>query len=174
MVRMNAISAEERKAARRAEKKHGDKARKKSRKQDNPQKLTRKPPRWKWSTVARREIRRQVKVSAKKPAMPRAAIDRVIRQCAPGYQFEREAMASLRAAAEEHVVAALEAARLVADAEGVPTLDQRHMHVVAAITNTMTTPTPWPGNAEAAIAPTKAELNNPASAPKEMKSEVAA
>ena len=82
--------------------------------------------------------------SAKKPAIPRAAIERVIRECAPGYQFEYAAMASLRTAAEAHVVAALEAARFVADAEQVPTLDARHMHVVAAITNKMTTPTPMP------------------------------
>lgn len=84
--------------------------------------------------------------------MPRAAIERVIRELAPGYQFEQEAMAQLRAAAEAHVVAALEAARFVADAESVPTLDRRHMQVVAAITNKMTTPTPLPNAIEMAIA----------------------
>ena len=84
--------------------------------------------------------------------MPRAAIERVIRDLAPGYQFEQEAMAQLRAAAEAHIVSALEAARFVADAERVPTLDVRHMHVVAAVTNKMTTPTPLPWDVENALA----------------------
>jgi histone H3/H4 len=152
----------ERMAARAAQKKYGDKIQKRlklklnaakgasRRKQENPKQ--RKPIRWKWRTVARREIRREIKNSSKKPAMPRAAIERVIRELAPGYQFEQEAMAQLRAAAEAHVVAALEAARFVADAESVPTLDRRHMQVVAAITNKMTTPTPLPNAIEMAIA----------------------
>lgn len=139
----NHASVEERRAARAAEKKYGDKVRR--RKQANPKKLKpRKPIRWKWRTVAKREIRREIKNSSKKPAIPRAAIERLIREYAPGFQFEQDAMAQLRAAAEAHVVNALEAARFVADGEGVPTLDARHMHVVAAITNKMTTPTPLP------------------------------
>ncbi len=146
MARTHAVSVEERRAARAAEKKYGGKIRK--RKQATPKqikvKLPRKPVRWKWRTVAKREIRREIRNSCKKPAIPRAAIERLIRECAPGYQFERAAMAQLRTAAEAHVVAALEAARFVADAEQVPTLDARHMHVVAAITNKMTTPTPLP------------------------------
>lgn len=137
---------EERRAARAAEKKYGEASRQKQRrKQLKPKKIVdRKPPRWKWRTVAKREIRREIRNSSKKPAIPRAAIERVIRDCAPGYQFEQAAMAQLRTAAEAHVVAALEAARFVADAENVPTLDARHMHVVAAISNKMTTPTPLP------------------------------
>ena len=139
-------SVEERRAARAAEKKYGEKIRR--RKQSKPERVKemkpRKPVRWKWRTVAKREIRREIKNSSKKPAIPRAAIERLIRQCAPGFQFEQGAMAQLRAAAEAHVVNALEAARFVADGEGVPTLDARHMHVVAAITNKMTTPTPLP------------------------------
>ena len=154
MARTHVVSIQERKAARAAEKKYGDKVRRRrERKQAKPTKLNadgspaakvRKPIRWKWKTVAKREIRREIRNSAKKPAIPRAAIERVIRECAPGYQFEQRAMAQLRSAAEAHIVAALEAARFVADAEQVPTLDARHMHVVAAITNKMTTPTPMP------------------------------
>ena len=139
---------EERRAARKAQKKYGVKhltaPKERLRKQ-------RKPIRWKWRTVAKREIRREVRNSSKKPAIPRAAIDRVIRNCAPGYQFEKRAMAQLRAAAEAHVVAALEAARLVADAEKVPTVDVRHMQVVAAVSNKITTPTPMPWAIEEAM-----------------------
>lgn len=151
MARTHAVSIEERRAARAAEKKYGSKLRRKhKRKQAKPTKVTagekkpRKPTRWKWRTVAKREIRREIRNSSKKPAIPRAAIERLIREFAPGFQFEQAAMAQLRSAAEAHVVSALEAARFVADAENVPTLDARHMHVVAAVTNKMTTATPMP------------------------------
>lgn len=147
-------SVEERRAAVAAEKRHGDKVRRKNkRKQENPQRhsdeslnagKTRKPTRWKWRTIAKREIKREIRNSSKKPAIPKAAIERVIRSLAPGLQFEQDAMNQLRCAAEAHLVSALEAARFVADAENVPTLDARHMHVVAAITNKITTPTPLP------------------------------
>lgn len=152
MPRTHVASVEERKAARAAQKKYGEKVQKAGkarRKQETPKQ--RKPIRWKWRTVAQREIKREIKNSSKKPAMPRAAIERVIRELAPGYQFEQEAMAQLRAAAEAHIVSALEAARFVADAEQVPTLDVRHMHVVAAVTNKMTTPTPLPWDIDAAM-----------------------
>ena len=151
-------STEERQAARAAQKKYGAELQNKlklklkskaRRKQEHPKQ--RKPIRWKWRTVARREIRREIRNSSKKPAMPRAAIERVIRELAPGYQFEQAAMAQLRSAAEAHVVSALEAARFVADAEQVPTLDVRHMQVVAAITNKMTTPTPLPDDITSAM-----------------------
>jgi Core histone H2A/H2B/H3/H4. len=173
MARTHAVSVEERRAARAAEKKYGNKIRKQHRrKQAKPKRRNpdgsesdaakpRKPIRWKWKTVAKREIRREIRNSSKKPAIPRAAIERVIRECAPGYQFEQQAMAQLRSAAEAHIVAALEAARFVADAEQVPTLDVRHMHVVAAITNKMTTATPMPEEYRTSMKPKRVPVAAP-------------
>ena len=171
MARTHAVTVEERRAARSAEQKYGNKVRRKiKRKQAKPKRRnpdgteapkTRKPIRWKWKTIAKREIRREIRNSAKKPAIPRAAIERVIRECAPGFQFEQQAMAQLRSAAEAHIVAALEAARFVADAEQVPTLDVRHMHVVAAITNKMTTATPMPEEYRERMRPKRSHAAKP-------------
>ena len=109
------------------------------------EKAPRKKPRWKWRTVANRQIREQVRRSGKgKAAIPRAAMERLVRQFAPGYQFEKDAIKALIEVAEAHAVDALEAANIIAIAEKVPTVQRRHMQTVALVTNKLPTPTPLP------------------------------
>jgi len=112
---------------------------------DADAKQGRRKPRWKWRTVANRQIREQVRRSGKgKLAIPKAAMVRLVRQLAPGYQFEKEAISALCEVAEAHAVDALEAANILAVAEKVPTLQRRHMQTVALITNKLPTATPLP------------------------------
>lgn len=185
-------STEERRAARAAEKRHGDKSRAKlaklkqkqkqkqkpklagsaKRKSGTPQKLDdaamktegeaelsglpdaaggRKPPKWKWSTTAKREIKKEMRSSINKRAIPRARFRKMVRQMVPGYRVSKNALSALMEACEAHVVEALESARYIADGEQVPTVKRRHLQLVAMVRGKMTTPTPLPRDIEDAL-----------------------
>ena len=112
----------------------------------------RKKPRFTWRTIANRECKRELRKSSKgKLAIPRAAMQRLVRQFAPGYQFEREAIKALCEVAENYAVDALEAANILAMSENVPTVQRRHMQTVAIITNKLPSPTPLPEAIEKAL-----------------------
>lgn len=187
-------STEERRAARAAEKRHGDKSRAKmakqklaqkqkqkaklagsaKRKSGTPQKrvvaagnvktegeaelsglpeaaVGRKPPKWKWSTTAKREIKKEMRSSINKRAIPRARFRKMVRQMVPGYRVSKNALSALMEACEAHVVEALESARYIADGEQVPTVKRRHLQLVAMVRGKMTTPTPLPREIEEAM-----------------------
>jgi len=51
-----------------------------------------------------RKVRKEQGVKSCKPAIPRAAIDRLVREIAPGFNFGKESVSALRVASNQHLV----------------------------------------------------------------------
>ena len=111
--------------------------------QEAEKQKSRKKPRYKWSTRARREILRERKRSETKHALPRSALRAVITELCQelevgSIRWSKDAVSALHTGLEDYAVQFLQGSYVLAEGEqGRPTLTQKNMQNLARILEIM-------------------------------------
>lgn len=104
---------------------------------------TRKPPKFKWTTRVKREIRSEQRRSETKTALPRSAVRAVIMQVSQDLglganRWSKDAVSALHTGLEDYAVQFLRGSYVLAEREqGKPTLTQKNMQNLAKILEIM-------------------------------------